>query len=297
MRAGSSLTRFADWTVVVQDNANYVALIDLQQRAARCLALPPGAGGERVFDRQHGNQDQKLDLEACVTIPAADGPLLLALGSGSHPPRERIVTLRLGRDDEPRVEVYDGGRFYALLRTTIDFAGCALNIEGAAWLGDDTLRLFQRGNGTPRAGLAPIDATCDIAWSALWAHLRDAHAAPPRPANIVQYRLGELGGQRLTFSDAEEAPGGAVLFSASCEGGGSAADGAIGGAALGVIDSAGARWTSLLLDGTPLREKVEGLSRDPDDPHRVYFVVDDDNDAPSELFEVRLSGPWYRSAP
>jgi hypothetical protein len=66
---------------------------------------------------------------------------------------------------------------------------------------------------------------------------------------------------------------------------------------LGVIDAAGARYTRLQTeDGRPFEEKIEGLSIGLGDIRHAYFVVDDDNDQPSELFEVELSGPWYRDA-
>lgn len=167
-------------------------------------------------------------------------------------------------------------------------------MEGAVYLGDDKIRLFQRGNGAPRDGLQPVDATCDLAWSALWTHLQQPSTPPPSPENIVQYRLGELHGQRLNFSDAE-AVGDVILYSASAEASSETGkDGAIRGSVLGVIDATGARYTSLTTqDGRAFEEKIEGLTIGLGDPYHAYFVVDDDKDQPSELFEVELLGPWY----
>jgi len=51
-----------------------------------------------------------------------------------------------------------------------------------------------------------------------------------------------------------------------------------------VLDSEGGRFSG----------KIEGLQLAPETPYRAYVVVDrDDPGAPSELCEVKLSGPWY----
>jgi hypothetical protein len=298
VRAGSSLAYLAQYLTVVQDNANFVALIDLDGRRASALPLPAGPGGQRVFDAAHDNKQDKMDLEACLSLPVDSGALLVALGSGSKPQREQIVVIRWrgGEQAQPQVSVHEGAAFYAMLRQAHAFAGSALNVEGAVYLGQDRIRLFQRGNGAPRDGLQPVDATGDLAWSALWQHLQQPGSTPPSLENIVQYDLGNLHGQRLGFSDAE-AVAGAILYSASAEASPSSdQDGAIQGSVLGVLDAGGsrARYTTLITEnGEPFLEKIEGLSIERTDPYRAYFVVDDDKDQPTELFEVDLSGPWY----
>lgn len=296
VRAGSSLARMAERYVVVQDDANFVALIEPRDRQADCIALPPDPEGNRLFDEAHGNRADKLDLEACLTATDSGEPLLLAFGSGSGPSRERIVRVRW-RDGEPEASVHDGSALYAVLREANEFSGSELNVEGAVWLEPDRVRLFQRGNGEVRDGLDPVDATCDLSWPALLAFLRDPDGTPPpRPDNVVRYRLGELDGVRLTFSDADNVPGG-VLYSASAEASGGG-DGRIAGSVLGVIDADGARWATLLdEEGNPFGGKIEGLSVDPADPRLVFFVVDDDDaEQPSDIFEAELSGPWFRTS-
>jgi hypothetical protein len=294
VRAGSSLAPVLDYVAVVQDNANFIALIDLRTQQAECIPLPAGPDGHRVFDRDHDNKDAKLDLEACLSRSDNGEQMLVAFGSGSTPTRQRIVIVRW-RDDEPQVQVIDGTRWYAALREATEFAGSELNLEGAIALDIDRIRLFQRGNGEPRGDLQPVNATADLSWRALWQHLQKPDHVPPPPLeNIVQYELGALEGVRLSFSDAELV-GDVVLFSASAEGSGNAAeDGEIVGSVLGVIDADGARWVRLTdEDGSPFAEKIEGLSVAGDDPREAFFVVDDDHDQPSELFEVRLDGPWF----
>jgi hypothetical protein len=297
VRAGSSLTCFHEHIAVVQDNANFVALINLSTERAQSLTLPAGSHGDRIFDRDHANVEQKFDLEACVSIPDGGESLLVAFGSGSQPERERIVVVRWPDQAEPDVMMFDGAAFYAGLRSQHDFSGSELNIEGAIYLGDDRIRLFERGNGAPHDGLNPVDAAGDVSWSALWAYLRDPSQQPPQVENITQYRLGTLDGHPLNFSDAE-AVGDTILYSASAEASGAAGkDGAIGGSVLGVINADGVRWTRLTTeDSSDFKEKIEGLSISLNDRYHAYFVVDDDKDEPSILFEVELSGPWYEKS-
>jgi hypothetical protein len=230
-----------------------------------------------------------------VVIPHDDASLLVAFGSGTSPERERIVTVFWRDGEQPVTRVFNGASFYRVLREAHGFSGSELNVEGAVYLDNDQLRLFQRGNGAPHDDLQPVDATCDIKWSELWTHLQQRDVSPPQPYNIVQYDLGDLRGCALNFSDAELVSN-VILYSASAESSAQAGtDGEITGSVLGVIDANGARYAQLLTeDGQQFNAKIEGISVGNDDRHLVYFVVDDDNDEPSPLFEVELTGPWYR---
>ena len=167
VRAASGLAWVGTRLAVVQDDANFVALVDPADGGAVAVPLPAGPGGTRLFDDARGNKADKLDLEALVSIPdvAAGARLLVAFGSGSSPRGERVVVCR-GLDapmrDAPHVSLYDARVFYAGLRAVTDFAGSELNLEGAAYLGGGRLRLFGRGNGAARDGLQPVSATCDV---------------------------------------------------------------------------------------------------------------------------------------
>lgn len=299
VRAGSSLVNLSGRIAVVGDDTNFVALIEPASRRVERIVLPAGHGGQRLFDDEHDNKRWKLDLEACVVVPDADGELFVAFGSGSGPEREQIVVLTWTPDGKHDVAVYRAPAFYASLRAEREFTGSGLNVEGSIYLESGALRLFQRGNAEPREGLEPVDATCDVSWPELWEHLQDPEASPPpRPSSVVQYRLGQLDGVRLTFSDAEPLHAGGVLYAASAEGPPqSGQDGPVVGSALGVIEPTGeVRWTELTdADGGRFQGKVEGLYLDPHDPYHAYFVVDlDDPEEPSRLYEAMLSGPWYR---
>ena len=169
-----------------------------------------------------------------------------------------------------------------------------MNVEGALHLGD-RVRLFGRGNGAASGAARPVNATCDLAWSGLLAHLRDPdHAPPPGPRDVVRYELGVIDGIPLGFTDAT-ALGDAVLFSAAAEDSPDATrDGRVAGSAVGVIAADGrARWAPLTdPDGRTFDGKVEGLLA-AGDGVTLFVVVDaDDPDAPSELCTVELHGGW-----
>lgn len=294
VRAASGMAPFFEsHYAVVQDDANFLALVDRDTHRVWSHPLPQGPGETRAYgdDESH----LKLDLEACLTVPGTGNRLLVAMGSGSGESREWIVTVRWPEGaDDPETQLIDADRLFTAFRETRDFAGTGLNVEGAVFVDDDTIRLFQRGNAEPQDGLRPVDATGDISWTSLKSYIQDPEHAPiPEVTNIVQYDIGELEGVRLTFSDAEIV-GNALLFSASAEA--SSDTDYVAGSALGVIDSEGARWAPVLTqNGEHFGGKMEGLSTDPDDPRHVFFVVDDDQEEqPSNVFEVELEGPWYR---
>lgn len=293
VRAGSSLARVPGGLALVQDDANFIALIDPDGRSVRAIPLPAGPGGRRQFDDRRGNKAHKLDLEACVAIDTEDGVLLIALGSGSTLERERVALIDGWESHQPRATIVHVPRLYDTLRREHAFAGSELNIEGAVQLGNQ-LRFFGRGNGAPRAGVRPINATCDLDWSALLAHLRAPDRnPPPSPENIVQYELGAIDGIPLSFTDASLS-GDTLFYSAAAEESPDVTrDGRVVGSAIGVIDrDGGERWAPVTdSSGQPLAWKVEGLVTVGES--RLFVVVDaDDPDLPSELCTIELRGAW-----
>jgi hypothetical protein len=295
VRAGSSVAWVPGGLALVQDDANFIAVVDPRDACARAITLPPGTEGRRQFDDRRGNKAHKLDLEACVSADTNDGVLFIALGSGSTQRREQVVLVRGWESGRLGVEMAHVPRLYDTLRREHAFAGSELNVEGAVHLGD-CIRLFGRGNGAIRAGVQPVNAACDLDWPAFLTHLRSPdRAPPPKPTNVVRYELGTIGGVPLSFTDAAVRRD-SILFSATAEESPDVTrDGRVTGSAIGVIDRAGrTRWTTLVDEsGVPFAGKVEGLvaARDADD--HIYVVVDaDDPDAASILCTVGLRGGW-----
>jgi hypothetical protein len=279
VRAGSGLCWFQGRLAVVQDDAAFLALVDPVSLRIHPIPLP-AFGGLHEWTEAAGTKPLKPDLEAIITLGA---DTLLAFGSGSRPPRE--VVLLVDGDAEWRA----CPELYALLRAEIGFSGSELNIEGAVVLGD-TVRLFNRGNGAPRGGLEPVDASCELDLDALLACLRDG-AAPPVPRNVRRYDLGAIEGCRLGFTDVALA-GDVVLFSAAAEQSPDVyRDGPVIGSVIGRMGEA-TGWCPLThADGAPFVAKVEGIAGDPQRPRRLWAVVDHDDPAmPSDLCEIELFG-------
>ena len=295
LRAGSSLSWVGNRLALVQDDANFVALVDPETGLADSITLPAGTDGLRQFDDSRGNKQFKLDLEACCVVAGAGGPRLIAFGSGSTTRRRRVVMIDAFHESVPRVSLIEADSWYLALESTTDFAGSDMNIEGAVAL-PHALRLFSRGNGAPRGGRVPVNATCDLSLPDLVAYFAAPGKAPaPAPTAISQYELGRVDGLPLGFTDAA-LWGDAVLYTAVAEDSPSASeDGPVRGSVLGLLPAAGdLRYAPLSGAGDEaLRDKIEGVVAAPDSSNRVFVVIDsDDSTRPSELCDVRLDGPW-----
>jgi hypothetical protein len=291
VRAASGLARVGDRVAVVQDDANFLALVDPATGRAEAVPLPPGEGGARLFGAARGTKHLKLDLEACLALPpelTPDGaPTVLALGSGSTRRREQALLATLPAGGRSHARIVPAPGLYALLRAASAFSGSEMNVEGAVLVGD-RVRLFGRGNGAARGDARALNATCDVDAARLVAYLR-GRGAPPAPGAIVQYALGDLDGAPLGFTDAALA-GRRVLYTAAAEASPDAVqDGEVTGSVLGIIEGPEARWTPLAdADGRPLAGlKAEGILAATPDGSRLWVVNDaDDPDTPSELLEV-----------
>jgi hypothetical protein len=296
--AASGLVTLGEHLFVVQDNANWIAVVNPDD-SVTAVPLPRGPSGARIFSKARDNADDKADLEACVIVRGDDGPELVAFGSGTA--RSRCWILRMKRPDQAtggarpssqyEAEFLDASVFYESLMRERAFCGGSLNIEGAIALDETRILVLQRGNAPPGEG-EPVDATGEICWRLLSRHLKDPANVPPPPIeNVVRYELGDLNGVRLTFSDAEYLGDGRILFSASAEHP-EEGDGEVEGSVLGVIERTGeTRWTEVMCeDGSPFTSKIEGLSRSVHDSSTVRFVIDDDDEtAPSDVYEAKLS--------
>ena len=116
VRAGSSLAWVGGRLALIQDDANFLALVDPVTAAVGSITLPAGKGGVRQFDDLRGNKKQKLDLEACVTVEG--GATFLAFGSGSTERREKILVVRGIGAPAPDVRLVELSTLYRLLRGT-----------------------------------------------------------------------------------------------------------------------------------------------------------------------------------
>lgn len=295
VRGASALVREGDRLVIVQDDVHVLAVLDADGAAsARLLPVEAPTGqaqsaAVRTFDDRRGNKHRKLDLEAAIRL--ADGRIV-AFGSGSSPLRERLVVL----DSRGEARIVEAASIYAGLRAEPEFAGSELNIEGAVVDGD-AIRLFQRGNGAPRAGLEAVTATADLSLAGFLDWL-DRRGPPPRPEAITQFELGEIEGVRLAFTDATRLDDGRIAFLACAEGSPDAVqDGPVLGCVFGVIDGGDVAVTPVVdPSGRRVALKLEGLAARPGTPGRFDVVVDMDRiDEPARLGRIVVSGWRDRS--
>ena len=287
VRAGSGLAWIGHRLAIVQDDAAFIALADPRGGPVEAITLPAGPGGRRQFDVERGNKADKLDLEACVSVPERGAITLLGFGSGSMAVREVVVVVRR-IESVPEVAVVDARPLYARLHAERSFSGSELNLEGAFVRGD-VLTLVQRGNGAPRDGRSPVDATAELSLAAFRAWLEGGDV--PALGPIVAWDLGTCEGVRLTFADAAIAPWGPAFLGCAEASPNAVDDGEVVGCVLGSFDG---RWARIVAeDGRPSTDKPEGLAFDEDDPTRAWIVLDaDDPSRPAELCELALFGPW-----
>ncbi len=297
VRAGRGLARFGGRLAVVQDDADFVALVDPTTLVVDSLALPKRGRGDRQFDGARGNKSEKRDFEACFSTELDGREALVAFGSGSSPRRESMLLVEMRAAGEVCARVAEAPALYAALRACTAFSGSELNVEGAVRIGN-AVRFFQRGNGAPRGGLAPVDATVDVEWPEILAGL-EGRKVVPRLGRVVRFDLGAVSGIRLTFTDAAVRDASRVVYLAAAEASPDAvSDGAVCGAAVGVIrdegDALDARYAPLVDErGAPARDKAEGILLDALS-NRAFVVLDaDDPSRASELCVVELSGPWW----
>lgn len=271
--------------VAPQDDTSFLAVFAPPEGEVSAIVLDHAPRGARVFEKRLGTKEQKLDLESIAAV-AADRALVV--GSGSHANRRSIVDLR---GESARVVHCEA--LYEALRARTDFAGSELNVEGATVVGDQ-LVLANRGNGAPSGALSPIDALVTIDLAELLAHLDGGPL--PRLGPATRLSLGELSGARLGVTDLATAPDGSLWLLAAAERSPNAYDdGEVVACAVGTIDprtGAGRLWALRAEDGTPSRDKPEGLAiaeRRADGLVRAWACLDaDDPDRPSELVALEI---------
>ncbi len=289
VRAGSSLGMVGDRIVVVQDDANFLALVDPRSGQVDTVVLPRGDGGLRQFDDARGNKASKLDLEACIVVDDHGVPALLAFGSGATDRRERVIRVRGLGGEDPEVDVLDAAKFYAALRATAGFAPGQMNLEGVIALPNGDLCFASRGNGAGADGARPVNGFAMVDREALLAHL-DAPEWKEMPSigEVFQLDLGTLDGVPLGVTDGIATSAG-ILLSAAAEASPNAVDdGPVTGSAIALIGVDGTtRWAPVVeADGALARVKVEGILLA---GGVMYGVVDDDDPAaPSTLLTLRF---------
>jgi hypothetical protein len=259
VRAGSALLRVGERLLAIQDDAFAAVWIDPETRKTAPLVL---RGPGMALAKQ-----DKPDFEAAFVH---DGRIWI-LGSGSRSNRCCIARIDAASGE---VALFNALPLYGAIAREL---GHAANIEGAVPMAD-RLRLFQRGPGRS----AKASFTVDVALDAL-------EGAAPRILEVTNYDLGVLQGTFLAFTDAVAIGRNHVVYLAVAEDTADGiADGAIHGAAIGLLGPAGARWDVINEpDGKGSKRKFEGIALDA--AGGGWLLTDPDDAAlPAELCRVEL---------
>ncbi len=284
LSAASGLVRTQGRIYVIADDEHHLAVFDepAPHSPGRMIRLLEGDLPASTKKRKA----RKADLESLAHLPAMPGlpsGALLALGSGSRANRHAGMLMPLAADGrlEGSVRRLDLKPLYGPLRDQLT----ELNIEGSMVIGDELL-LLQRGNqGGGSNGSIHLALADVLPW------MRGETDDPIPGASFRPYDLGTIEGTPLCFTDGAPLPGGGWMFSAVAEQtDDSYADGALLGAAIGVIDAAGnlqCMWP--LAPGF----KVEGIAAEGVDGMVVVTMVTDadDPEIPSQLLSVTLPPP------
>ena len=278
--AASGLVRVDGVTHVIADDELHL-LSQPDDGPAGLLRLLPGD----LPAEPRARKAIKPDFEALCRWH--DG--LLALGSGSTAMRHRGCLIRPVPGDistTPTVTVLDLAPLHAHLAARVP----ALNLEGAAVVGD-ALLLLQRGNGRGnRSAIVELDrhaVTLTIAEARAW----DA----PLVRDLHFIDLGDRGGAPLAFTDASPLPDGSLVFLAAAEDSPDTyRDGLLTGVAIGRL--APDRTITWLTD-VPDAPKLEGIHAELlNNTLHLWLVADpDDRSMPAPLYTAALdpaTGAW-----
>ncbi len=267
--AASGLVCVHGRAYVIGDDELHLAVYQDDDSPGKMHRLLPGALPADKAARKRS----KPDFESLLHLP--DSALLVALGSGSAPGRDRAVCLPLGSHGSPlqALPAVDLAPLYEPLRHRLG----GINIEGAFVCAGELL-LLNRGHATTSGN------TVIRVWLSDFAALLAGRKKALHPGAQQGFELGDIDGVPLGFTDGAALSGGAWVFSAVAEDSANAvADGACVGAAVGVVDARGRLTRLHRLAGA---HKVEGMAAqaagkqwalamvtDADDPEQAAWLL------------------------
>lgn len=277
--AASGLTRVRDDYVVAADDAHHIAVFACDSdRPGRSLRVIAGD----LPDEHRERKRSKPDFEAVLAVPPTPGlptGAVVVVGSGSTANRDRAVVIPFDPDGHlgATTRTLSLSGVYEPLRTLLG----EINVE-AAFCVDGEVVLISRGHGgAPDNHIARFDLDRFAAWLS-------GEIGAVECDGVTSLRLPELAGVPLTITDADAHPEGGWVFSAVCEDtGDSYNDGAVTGAAVGVVDRDGRlAWLGRLEPEL----KVEGIhANQTADGVRLTMVTDaDDPSVPAVMLEATL---------
>ncbi len=259
--AASGLVCVHGRAYVIGDDELHLAVYQDDDSPGKLHRLLPGALPADKAARKRS----KPDFESLLHLP--DSALLVALGSGSAPGRDRAVCLPLRADGQPLSPLpeVDLAPLYGPLRQRLG----SINIEGA-FVCAGQLLLLNRGHATGAGNTVIRVSLRDFL--ALLAGRKKALL----PTRVQAFDLGDIAGVSLGFTDGAALGAGAWVFSAVAEDSANAvADGACLGTAVGVVSAAGQLSS---LQRLTMHAKVEGIAAKHVDGQWALAMVTDADD-------------------
>ena len=266
--AASGLAVVDGHFIVAADDAHHLGLFACGSTArGRSLRILEGDLPENPGERKR----RKPDFEALTVLPptsAFPSGALLVVGSGSTANRNVAVLIEI--DPAGRLTGQTHRRclsdLYKPLRSQIG----EVNIEGAFVL-DGDLMLLSRANGS-----TPDNHVARYSLDGLSAWLSATESTPTVPSSVTQLRVGVIDGVPLGLTDGAPHPDGGWVFSAAAEDTDhSYNDGALAGAAVGIVDRHGE--VTYLARIQP-NVKVEGIIATVDAAVTTLTMVTDGDD-------------------
>jgi hypothetical protein len=268
LSAASGLVVLDGHYVVAADDAHHLGLFPCDSTGAgRALRVLSGDLPEDAVLRKR----QKPDFEALTLVPPTSSfahGALLAVGSGSTPNRELAVLIEIDSEGRLTDRMHERtlADLYAPLRERIG----ELNIEGAFVL-DDELVVISRANGS-----SPDNHVAAFALSGLTAWFAGLSPGTLYPRSLTTMHVGEIDGVPLGVTDGAAHPEGGWVFCAAAEDtADSYNDGALVGAAVGVVSPQG---DMAFLARIEPNHKVEGIVASVDAGVTTLTMVTDGDD-------------------
>lgn len=246
--AASGLFLHDDTLFIVSDDSNYLYQYDLPSKHLHKTLLVDMDG-----ENENVQKKKKLDLESITK----SGDNFWLFASGSKLNRNQAFQISALPDSNPTP--YSVAGLYDTLRNSLNIGEKDFNIEGSIMITQDSLLLFNRGNG-PNA----INGIIAL------------HRSRPQQAKFTPIQLPAINGNTTGFTDAILVNDN-IYFLAAAEGGSSSySDGKIGGSQIGRLNVRDLSLESIETIST--QQKFEGITLQREDDETIHFLLCDDPD-------------------
>jgi len=270
--SASGLVKHRDFYYVLGDDSPYLFKLDSKFEVIERIPIVAGEQRERI------PKPEKPDFEALEMISENE---ILGFGSGSlSPQRDSMVRIEIG--SEARFQTFSLTRFYSSLKGSGIMQGSELNIEAAAFQGDQ-LHLFNRRK----------NVIFSLSFPQLFSAVENGSTFPS--VLTSEFELPEIKGIEAGFSGATVTASGKLIVTCSVENTPNAYDdGEVLGSFIGI--SSGVKngifetisWTRIPSE-EPLKVESVTVDQEISDKEIGLVLVTDSDGADSVIIRGTLS--------